>query len=87
MVRSAGRHDLVGIDLDHARGAGVQQRVEGRRGGGVAGVKAPCKLTMWLRYYKLEIDGEIVHEIDAKSVKRVIGGTDQLAARRQALDL
>lgn len=51
------------------------------------GEKAPCKLTMSLRYYKLEVDGEIVHEIDVENMKRVINGVDQLAARRQALGL
>ena len=52
-----------------------------------SGEKAPCKMTMALRYYKLEIGGETVHEIDVENMTRVIDGTDQLAARRQALGL
>ncbi len=51
------------------------------------GEKAPQKLMMALRYYKLEIGGETIHEIDVEGGKRVINGTDQLAERRRALGL
>ena len=44
-------------------------------------------MTLALRYYKLEIDGETIHEIDVENMTRVINGTDQLAARRRALGL
>ena len=40
-----------------------------------------------LRYYKLEIGGETIHEIDAENMKRVINGVDQLEKRRAALGL
>ena len=51
------------------------------------GEKAPCKLMLALRYYKLEIDGDIVIEIDVENMKRVINGVDQLEERRRALGL
>ncbi|EGH24729.1 major tail tube protein, partial [Pseudomonas amygdali pv. mori str. 301020] len=38
-------------------------------------------------YYKLEVDGRVVYEIDALGMKRVINGVDQLAAERSALGL
>ena len=40
-----------------------------------------------LTYYKLEIDGRLMYEIDALGMKRVINGVDQLAAQRSALGL
>lgn len=52
-----------------------------------SGEKAPCKLMVALRYYKLEIGGETIHEIDAENMKRVINGVDQLEKRRAALGL
>lgn len=51
------------------------------------GEKAPLKMMMALRYYKLEIGGETIHEIDVEGGKRVIDGTDRLAERRRALGL
>lgn len=42
---------------------------------------------MALTYYKLEIDGRVIYEIDALGMKRVINGVDQLAAQRTALGL
>ena len=51
------------------------------------GEKAPCKLMVALRYYKLEIGGETLHEIDVENMKRVINGVDQLEKRRAALGL
>lgn len=51
------------------------------------GQKAPCTMMVALRYYKLEIDGETIHEIDVPNMKRIINGVDQLAARRTALGL
>lgn len=38
-------------------------------------------------YYKLEVDGRLVYEIDALGMKRVIDGVDQLASQRAALGL
>jgi len=51
------------------------------------GEKAPMKATVACRYYKLEIDGEALHEIDVDNMVRTINGTDQLAAQRTALGL
>ena len=51
------------------------------------GEKAPVKLMVAGRYYKLEIAGETVHEIDAENMIRTINGVDQLAEMRQALGI
>lgn len=52
-----------------------------------AGDKAEIKHAVALTYYKLEVDGRVVYEIDALGMKRVINGVDQLAAERSALGL
>jgi len=52
-----------------------------------AGDKAEIKHNVALTYYKLEIDGRVIYEIDALGMKRVINGVDQLAAQRTALGL
>ena len=51
------------------------------------GAKAPVKLMVALRYYKLEVAGETVHEIDVENMKRIVDGVDQLAELRAALGL
>ncbi len=51
------------------------------------GEKALLTLTMMLEYYKLTIDGVIIHEIDILNMKRLINGVDQLAARRAVLGI
>lgn len=45
------------------------------------------KLSMGLHYYKLEIAGEIVQEIDVENMVQTISGTDALAAVRGALGM
>lgn len=52
-----------------------------------AGDKAEIKHAVGLTYYKLEVDGETVYEIDPIGMRRVINGVDQLAAQRSALGL
>ncbi|NAO25949.1 phage major tail tube protein [Pseudomonas syringae] len=52
-----------------------------------AGDKAEIKHSVALTYYKLEVDGRVIYEIDALGMKRVIDGVDQLAAERSALGL
>ena len=51
------------------------------------GEKAPLKVMVALRYYKLEIDGEVIYEIDAENMIRIVDGTDQLEAQREALGI
>lgn len=51
------------------------------------GAKAPCTLMAALRYYKLEVGAETIHEIDVENMIRIIDGTDQLAELRSALAL
>ena len=52
-----------------------------------AGDKAEIKHTVGVTYYKLEVDGRLIYEIDPVGMKRVIDGVDQLAAQRSALGL
>lgn len=51
------------------------------------GDKAEIKHSIALTYYKLEVDGRTVYEIDPIGMRRVINGVDQLAAQRSALGL
>lgn len=51
------------------------------------GDKAEIKHSVALTYYKLEVDGRAVYEIDPLGMRRVINGVDQLAAERSALGL
>ena len=51
------------------------------------GEKAPLKVMVALRYYKLEIAEEVIHEIDAENMIRIVDGTDQLEAQREALGI
>ena len=52
-----------------------------------AGDKAEFKYSLALTYYKFEIDGRVMYEIDPLGMKRVVNGVDQLAAQRSALGL
>lgn len=51
------------------------------------GEKATLKMTLDLRYYRFEQNGEELWEIDIEAGKRVIGGVDQLADMRRAMGL
>lgn len=56
-------------------------------GGTVAvGGKNPLSGTISLRYYKLEVNGQTVIEIDVDNMKRIINGTDQLEEMRNILN-
>ena len=50
-----------------------------------AGERAPLKAMINCRYYKLEYDGEVIHEIDVDNFIRIINGTDQVEELRTAL--
>ena len=52
-----------------------------------AGDKAEVKHNVAVTYYKLEVDGQVIYEIDALGMKRVINGVDQLVEQRRALGL
>lgn len=51
------------------------------------GDKAEIKHAVALTYYKLEVGGEVIYEIDPLGMKRVINGVDQLASQRRDLGL
>ncbi|RMS09517.1 Major tail tube protein [Pseudomonas coronafaciens pv. coronafaciens] len=51
------------------------------------GDKSEIKHSVAVTYYKLEVDGRLIYEIDALGMKRVTNGVDQLAAERSALGL
>lgn len=52
-----------------------------------AGDKATLKCMITARYYKLNINGEDIIEIDAENMVRVINGVDQLASVRSAIGI
>ncbi|EPO8124337.1 phage major tail tube protein [Pseudomonas aeruginosa] len=52
-----------------------------------AGDKAEFKYSVGVTYYKLEVDGRVVFEIDPLAPLRVINGVDQLAETRAALGI
>ncbi|MHC8299013.1 phage major tail tube protein [Pseudomonas sp. ZS1P83] len=49
--------------------------------------KSEIKHALKLVYYKLEIDGRVMYEIDPINMIQVVDGVDQLAAERSALGL
>ena len=51
------------------------------------GDKAEVKHAIAVTYYKLEVGGQLIHEIDPAGMKRVINGVDQLASQRRDLGL
>ena len=51
------------------------------------GDKSEIKHAVAVTYYKLEIDGRVMYEIDFANMVQVIDGVDQLAAERSALGL
>lgn len=50
------------------------------------GEKSMMNATVSLRYYKLELDGQVAIEIDVDNYKRIIGGVDQLQAIKSIID-
>jgi P2 family phage contractile tail tube protein len=51
------------------------------------GNDTPLKVMVDVRYYRLEMNGEVIYDIDLVAGKRVIGGEDQLAAMRAAMGI
>ncbi|WP_213878627.1 phage major tail tube protein [Pseudomonas sp. dw_358] len=51
------------------------------------GDKAEIKHAMAVHYYKLEVAGRLIYEIDMVAAVRVIDGVDQLADMRNALGM
>lgn len=49
------------------------------------GEEMPLKLSLSLRYYKLEIDGAVIYDIDPINYVMIINGEDQLETTRQHL--
>lgn len=52
-----------------------------------AGAITEAAFTMGLRYYRLEVAGGTVHEIDVENMTRVINGADQLTSIRAAMGI
>ncbi|WP_395593116.1 phage major tail tube protein (plasmid) [Pseudomonas sp. B26140] len=52
-----------------------------------AGDKAEFKFAASLTYFKLEVAGEVIYEIDILGYKRIINGVDQLAEMAAALGI
>ena len=57
------------------------------RGTWAPGQKPALTVTMRLNFYRETHDGTVLHEIDIENMKRVVNGTDRLAAQREALGL
>ena len=51
------------------------------------GEKAPMKAMVAVRYYKLELGGTVLHEVDVENMIRIVNGTDQMAEMRTALGI
>lgn len=49
------------------------------------GEEMPVKLKMSLRYYKLQINGNVIYEIDPVNYIAIVDGVDQLETTRQHL--
>ena len=49
------------------------------------GERSPNKVMIAVRYVKFEVDGRVIHEVDAQNMIRIIDGVDQMAAIRAAL--
>lgn len=52
-----------------------------------AGKKAGLKFTLALRSYTYTQDGTVIHDIDVLNMKRIVNGTDRLAAQRAAIGI
>ena len=52
-----------------------------------AGDKATLKTTLAVNYYRLNVNGTDVIEIDVINMKRVVNGVDQMASLRAALGI
>lgn len=57
------------------------------RGTWAAGQKPTLTITMRLDYYREEVDGVTLHEIDVINMIRTINGVDRLAEQRAAIGL
>lgn len=51
------------------------------------GEVVPMKCKVEARYYKLQHDGVVAHEVDVDNMVRIVNGTDVLAAQRTALGI
>ena len=52
-----------------------------------AGEMTEASFTCGLRYYRLDIDGSTIHEVDVEGMERKINGVDQLATIRTAMGI
>lgn len=57
------------------------------RGTWKPGDKPSLQVTMRLDYYKEEVNGVLISEIDAVNMIRIVAGVDRLAAQRAALGI
>lgn len=52
-----------------------------------AGDKSEGKYSCALTYYKLELDGKVIYELDPSGCLRIINGNDEAAAERAAIGM
>jgi P2 family phage contractile tail tube protein len=77
--------DDAGVTPKVITAQGMMTEIDG--GGSKSGDKGSLKVSIACRYYKLQVAGQTVVEIDVENMKRIINGTDQLAAHRAALGM
>lgn len=51
------------------------------------GDKLQQKVSVSLKYYRYDQDGELIHEIDIENMVRIVDGTDMLAETRAAIGI
>lgn len=51
------------------------------------GEKFEQKITVACKYYKLELGGKVIHEIDIENMVRMVDGKDYLAASRASIGM
>lgn len=52
-----------------------------------SGDKSESKFNCPLTYYKLEVDGQVIYELDPTNCIRIINGNDEAAAERAAIGM
>lgn len=57
------------------------------QGSFTAGEMQSTTFTYKAHYYRLRIDGRVVHEVDVRNMVRIINGEDQVANQRRAIGL
>lgn len=85
VFRGAYKNQKGAVEKAEATFRGMLEEVD--PGSWKSGDKAETKFNCALSYYKLELDGQVIHEIDPVNCIRIINGVDELAKEREALGI